>query len=101
MNDGSDADVPATASQHRNPPSVTHARRQPQVPNKSTSARRSVHTSQRAVPDDEEEVVEDITDQEDEDEDDIYGGFDGAVGDALGNEVGELFHWHVFHVYAN
>jgi hypothetical protein len=92
MDDGSEVDLPATPSQDRNPPAVTHARRQAQAPNKSTSARRSVHTSHRIVPDDEEEVIEeDITDQEDEDEDDIYGGVDGAaVGDALGKEVRQL-----------
>lgn len=92
MDDGSDADMPATASQDRNPPVVTCARRQVQVPKKSTSARQKVQ-SHRTVPDDEEEVTEeDITDQEDKesDEEDIYGGFDGAVGDALGKEVGCL-----------
>jgi hypothetical protein len=106
MDDESDADVPAsaTASQDGNPPAVTHSHRQAQpaqVPNKSSSARRNVRTSRRIVPDDEEEdVIEDGTDQEDEleDEEDIYGGLDGAADDALGNEVGQLFHWHVFPV---
>jgi hypothetical protein len=101
MDDGSEADVPATASQDRNPPSVTHTRRQAQSLNKSTPVHRSAHTSYRAVPDDKEEVVEDLTDREDKDEDDIYGGFNGAVGDALGNEVGKLFYWHVFQIYVN
>lgn len=91
MDDGSDVDVPATASQDGNPSEVTHIRRQAQAPNKSATARKSVYTSHRTVPDDEEEpeeAVEDITDQENEDEDDIYGGIDSAVGDALRNEVG-------------
>jgi hypothetical protein len=104
MDDGSDVDMPATASQDRNPPVVTHARRQTQALNKSASYRRqSVRTSRRVVPDDEEEVVEEaITDQEDEDEDDIYGGVDSAAaGDALGNEVRQLSHWHVFQVYVS
>jgi hypothetical protein len=101
MDDESDADVPApaTASQDGNPPAITHSHRQAQVPNKSSTARRNVRTSRRIVPDDEEEeVTEDGTDQEDEDEEDIYGGLDGAADDALGNEVGQLFHWHVFPV---
>jgi hypothetical protein len=94
MDDGSDVDVPgpATASQDCNPPAVTRAHRQAQVSSKSTSARRSVPASHRVVPDDSDEedpIEEDITEpgQEDEDEDDIYGGVDGAVADALGNEV--------------
>ena len=92
MDNGSDVDMPATASQDHNPPVITHTRRQAQALNKSMSSRQSVHTSHRTVPDDEEEVVEeDITDQEDEDEDDIYGGIDSAAaGDALGNKVRQL-----------
>ncbi len=91
MNDESDVDVPATASQDCNP------HRQAQALNKSTSARRSVQTSHRAVPDDEEEVIEEnITDQEDEDN--IYEGVDGAT---LGNDVGQLSHWHVFQIYVS
>ena len=99
MDDGTESgvDEPAIASQDRNrPPAVTHARRQAQTSNKSTVARQSVHTSHHAVTDDsdEEEVIEEeITDQEDED--DIYGGIDGAVGDALGNEVGQLSHCRI------
>lgn len=100
MDDESDVDMPATASQVRNPPAVTHAHRQAQAPNKSISAHRSVYTSRRVVPDDEEEAVEEgITDQE-EDEEDIYGGIDGAAGDALENEVGWLSHWcDLFQIY--
>src|ERR1700733_9167560 len=88
MDDGSDIDMPATASQDRNPPVVTHTHRQTQALNKSTSYRRSVRTSHRVVPDDEEE----------EDEEDIYGGVDG---DVLGNEVRQLSHWHIFQVYVS
>ena len=97
MDDGSDVDVPATANQDRNLPAVTHTCRQAQVLKKSTTARQGVHASHRAVVDDEEEVIEQdiITDQEDEDEDNIY---DGATGDALGNEVGQLSRWHVVQV---
>ena len=98
MDDGSDMDMSATASQVRNPPAVTHARRQAQAIalNKSTASRR---TSHRVVPDDEgEENEEDITDQEDENEDDIYGGVDSAASNALENEVGELSHWPVFQI---
>jgi hypothetical protein len=93
MDDESDVDrdVPATASQDRNP------RRQAQVPNKSTSARQSVQTSRRAVPDDEEDVIEeDITDQEDEDN--IYEGVDSAT---LENDVGQVSRWVVFQIYVS
>jgi hypothetical protein len=106
MDDGSDVEVPgpATASQDRNPPAVTRVHKQSQVSSKPTPARRSVPTSHRVVPDDSDEedaIEEDTTEpgQEDEDEDDIYGGIDGAVGDALENEVRQLSHWHVFQLY--
>lgn len=84
MDDGSGVDVPAIASQDHNLP-VAHARRQAQALNRSTSA----NTSLRVVPDD-----EDLTD-----EDDIYGGIEGDVGDALRSEVRRLSHRHVFQVY--
>ena len=74
MDDGSEVDMPATASQECNLPVVTHASAhtgQAQVPNKSTLSHRSVCTSNCTVPDDEEEgMEEDLTDQEDEGEDD-------------------------------
>jgi hypothetical protein len=90
MDDGSDADSPAAASQDHSPSAVTHTRKQVQAPKMSMSSYRCVHAG-REVPDDEEEVMEeDKTDQEDKDEDDIYGGVSSAVGDALGNEVGWL-----------
>jgi len=86
MDDGSDMDMPATASQDHNPQAVTHTCRQSQAPNKSTSAHQHVQTSHCAVPDDEEEVIDEdiLSDQEGKDEDDIYG-IDSA---ALGKEVG-------------
>jgi hypothetical protein len=91
MDDGSDVDGPATASQDCSPPMVNHTRRQSQVPKTSVSSYRRVHAGRRVPDDEEEEVIEeDKTDQENEDEDDIYGGVDGAVGNALGNEVGRL-----------
>ncbi|KAI0000682.1 hypothetical protein BJV74DRAFT_794362 [Russula compacta] len=89
MDDGSEVDVPATASQDSSLPAVTHAHRQPQVLtwNKSTSACQSICTSTCTVPDDEEEATEeDLSDQEDEseDKDDLYPGIDSA---ALGNKL--------------
>lgn len=94
VDDESGVNVPATASQDHNLP-VSHARRQAQALNNSTSVRQSVHTSHRVVPDDEEDLT-DLTD-----EDDIYGGIQGDVGAARRSEVRQLSHWHVFQVYIN
>ncbi len=100
MDDESDVDVLVTESWDSDPPEVTHTCRQVQAPNKSTSACQNVHSSHWVVPDDKEEVIdEDRT--EDKDEEGIYGGFNGPIGDALGNKVGLLSHWHVFQVYIN
>jgi hypothetical protein len=100
MDDESDVDAQVTESQDSDPPEVTHTRRQVQAPNKSVSVRRNVPSSHRVVPDDEEEVM-DEDETEDEDDEGIYGGFSGPIGDALGNEVGPLSHWHIFQVYVN
>lgn len=104
MDDDSDADAPAVASQDRGPSPVTHPRRQPKAaPNESASARQSVRTSYRQVApddsDDEEENGVDRTDSQDEaedDDEDIYGGIDGATaGEDLENEVGCFLYLYI------